>query len=105
MKEYSIKELSKMSGLSEVYLRRSISNGKLVTKKVKLNKNQFKHIISEESFTEFRKNVSHKSKREDGRNKYTSYLNTQEYESLVKLLKDNGLEEVSKLIQRTNQSK
>lgn len=103
-KQYTIKELAKEKDYSEVYLRRSISKDKLPTTKEKIAKNTFRHLISEEQWKEFRSNVSSRSQRTDGRNKFTLYATKDEIKEVRKALEEANLEKINELLKRTNKS-
>jgi hypothetical protein len=86
---YSIKNVVKMTGLSENYIRKSIMSGQLVTTKelipgTKISKNW----ISEEDLNKWNANRKQHSKRDDGRNKFVIYMNQDEVTQLENMLKD-----------------
>jgi len=101
-KQYTIKEICIELKLSEVYVRRMIHHGKIKTTKVEIAKNTFKHQIAEDELNRWRKETSGRSKREDGRSKFTLYATADEYDKIQKLLETESIE--SPLI-RTNKVK
>ena len=82
MKEYTIKQVIEMSGMSNAWIRRAISQGKLKTEKREYGeKGQFKHIITEEAWQEFR--MQSGTKRDDGRSRFVLYANSEELQQLL----------------------
>jgi len=104
MEKYlSIKEICDKYGFSEVYIRRAILKGKLNSKKVEIAKNTYKHLISEADFEKWRKATKGGgNRREDRRNKYNIYCNSEEIALLEQLLKNNDLQTP---IKRSNEKK
>ena len=101
---FTIKEIASIYSLSEFYVRKSIREGKLPSTLVSFdNTNRTRHEVEEVDLLEWRSNIS-STKRDDGRGKYTIYLNEEELSTLQLLLEDN-LEEVSNLLTRTNKKK
>lgn len=74
-----------------------IQKGKLPTTKVKFNKNQFKHMISEEAAEKWRNTSSSRTQREDGRRKFIHYATENEAQELAKILKERKLGIIVKL--------
>ena len=97
-----IKDVAKELGLSEVYVRRMILKGKIETIKKEIRTNTFKHLITREEVERWRSSVASRSKREDGRSKFTLYSTKEEYEAIQKLLKE---QDIQALIQRSNKVK
>lgn len=85
----SINEACRLTGLSRVYIHRSITKFKtLPTTKVPINnKGQYKHMIKVGDLKKWRATRKGTSKRDDGRNKYTSYMNPEEEKLLIELVK------------------
>jgi hypothetical protein len=99
---YSIKEACETLELSPVYVRRMIQKGVIKTNKVEIAKNTFKHEIEAEEIERWRNSIGNRSKREDGRLKFTLYASQDELQQIQKLLEDNTIEA---LIQRSNKVK
>ena len=99
---YTIKSLAKKFGHSEVYIRRMITQGKLLTTKEKIAKNTYRHIISTSDYNAWRASTVTRSKRVDNRNKFTIYLSPVEFKKLDTLL-EAKMPKVQKLLIRTNQ--
>jgi hypothetical protein len=83
---FTINEVLAMTGLSNVYVRKAIKSGKLVTTMgtvpgTKTPRNQ----ISREALEAWRAGISG-SKRSDGRNKFVAYLSPEEVEKLMTLI-------------------
>jgi hypothetical protein len=99
-KLYSIKSAAAELNLSEVYIRRMIQTGKLATTKTQVGDTEvWKHMISEETLTAWRKNSSAKTSRDDGRSKFTLYATAAELAQIQKLLQAN---KVTAIIERAN---
>lgn len=94
MKEYDLKETCNMLGLSPVYVRRMILQGKLKSRKVEIATNTYKHLISEDEIKRWRGTIKGTGirRREDGRNKFNIYCSPDEFDKLQKLLKEQKLE-------------
>jgi hypothetical protein len=92
-KTYSIKEVCNKIGISEVYLRRMILEGKIPTTKHRVSENVWRHEIAESEVSKLQERrvtgVHHT--RTDGRNKYTIYLNPQELTLVNQFIVDNKL--------------
>jgi len=99
---YGIKDVCKKFDLSEVYVRRMILKGKIQTTKIEIRTNTFKHMITEEEILRWRASVSSRSRREDGRSKFSLYSTLEEFEKIQTLLSENGIESI---VQRTNKVK
>ena len=98
----SIKDVCKLLDLTEVYVRRMILKGKIETTKLEIHKNTYKHMITREEVNRWRSSVSGRSRREDGRNKFTLYGTSEEIEQIRKLLEEGKIESV---IERSNKVK
>jgi transposase-like protein len=84
---YSIKAAAAKLGLSEVYVRRMIQQGKLVTEKTRVGDTEiWRHEITEETLTAWRKEAGARSTRTDGRNKFTLYATVEELTAIQKFL-------------------
>lgn len=73
------------TGLSPVYIRKSISKGKLIPSSkepINSNPNHFKYMFKRETVDAWRSQSSNHG-RSDGRNKYTVYCNSGEYKDLT----------------------
>jgi hypothetical protein len=101
-KLYGIKDAAEFLGLSVCWVRRAVLAGKIPSEKVEIAKNTLKHMITEEALVEWRKSLSGRSKRSDGRGKYVLYATPEEHESIQKLIEEGGIEA---LIQRANKVK
>ena len=102
---FSIRESSAKLGVSEMYLRKMISSGKIQTSKVQISDHVWRHEISSAELESFKNRTSNRTSREDGRNKYVIYLNTTEFGKIQKMLKEGGMGEVAKLLNRANPGK
>lgn len=88
----SINEVAEASGLSNVYVRRAILKGDLPSTKVQVGDTVvMRHEINIEDFNAWREGTSSRSKRDDGRGKFTLYATESEYEQIVALLKENEI--------------
>jgi excisionase family DNA binding protein len=91
-KDLGIKEAAKWLGLSEVYIRRLISQNKLETYKVSVSDGVWKHMIPEAELNRLNsKHSSTRTMREDGRNKYTVYATEAELAKLQMITKEAKL--------------
>lgn len=98
----SIKEVVEDSGLSEVYVRRMISKGKIKTTKVTLpSQKGFKHMIRRTDYLQWRETSSH-NRRNDGRGRFLLYGTPEEIQILLNLVEKSGL---GVIITRQNQVK
>jgi len=87
-KSLSIKEAAVELNLSEVYIRRLISQGKLHTNKIFISELVFKHVIDKEDLIALdQKHTSIRTMRNDGRNKYTLYARLDELALIEKYIK------------------
>lgn len=98
----TIKEVCEELGLTMVYVRRMIQKGKIKTTKVEMNKNQFKHLVSREEVERWRASITHRSTRDDGRNKFVLYATQDELAVIEQLLGENNIESI---ITRANKVK
>jgi hypothetical protein len=88
----SIKEAAEASGLSTVYVRRAILKGDLPSHKEQVGDTSVeRHMINVEDFNEWRSNRSSRSRREDGRGKFTLYATEAEYNAITAFLKKEGI--------------
>lgn len=101
VKAYSINEASVKLGMSVIYIRRMISLKKIQTTLVPVAENSktVKHMITEDELNKWRASSSSRSRREDGRSKFTLYASAEEKEQIVALLESNKIEAK---IERTN---
>lgn len=106
-KNYSIKEFVTTFGFSEVYIRRSILQNKLVATKVNVGDSEKveKWIISEEEALRFTTKSASRSKREDGRAKFNLYANSEEREKIEALLAENNIESPFQRANKVKESK
>jgi hypothetical protein len=87
-KTYSIKAAANKLNLSEVYIRRLISQDKLETNKVYISTQVWRHEITEEALLALEaKHTQTRTMRNDGRNKYTVYANAAEFAKLTQIAK------------------
>jgi excisionase family DNA binding protein len=86
----TIKEAAEEFGLSTVWIRRMVHQGKLETIRVKIGETQVERIEIARKSIEVRASGS-KSRRDDGRNKYVVYATPEEYQHLQETLEDAGL--------------
>jgi hypothetical protein len=99
---YSIKAAAIRLQLSEVYIRRLISQDKLITNKVPVSDNVWRHEIPESELLRLEgKHSNIRTQREDGRNKYTLYANLSELAQLQQLAKEAG---IGVIIERANKA-
>jgi hypothetical protein len=84
---YSIKAASAELGLSEVYIRRMIQQGKIATTKEQVGDTEvWRHVIAAETLNEWRNGSSVHTTRNDGRSKFVCYATTTELEAISKFL-------------------
>jgi len=89
----TLKQAVALSGLSMIYIRRAINEGKLPASKEQVGTtNVYRNIIKTPDFEAWRASRNAKTRREDGRNKFDLYATATEYEKLSALCKANGLE-------------
>lgn len=91
-RQYGIKEICAITGLSPVYVRRMIQHGKIQTTKIEIGKNTFKHFVSESELNRWRSSTEARTTREDGRNKFVMYATPAEFEAIQKLLGEYDLQ-------------
>jgi excisionase family DNA binding protein len=97
---FSIKQAASVLNLSEVYIRRMIQQGKIETTKVQVGDTEvWRHEISEEELTKWRKSASSRTSRNDGRSKFVLYATNDELAKIVKLLEAN---KINSIIERAN---
>lgn len=101
-KFYSIEEAANYLNLHSHYVRKLVREGKIETEMVNVTPTSKvkKHMISQVTLDNYKKNHETRTNRTDGRNKYTIYLNQEELESLLKNNPD-----LRDLISRSNPSK
>jgi len=100
--EYGIKDVCRLLDLSMVYVRRMILKGKIQSRKVEIGNNTYKHMILGSEIIRWRTDVGNRSRREDGRSKFTLYSTKEEFVRIQELLKQ---EDIQSLIQRPNKVK
>lgn len=99
-KMYSIKSASSELGLSQVYIRRMIQQGKIQTNKTMIGDSEvWKHEIAESELNRWHSDSSKRTQRNDGRNKYTLYANDEELAQIRKLLEAN---DIGSILERSN---
>ena len=108
-KVFTIKTAAKELGLSEVYIRRAVRSKDLATQLVPVSKGSKteRHEIKESILMEWRATRGSGSRREDGRNKFVLYANSETElgtikEAIAQALPDYPVED---LIVRANPSK
>jgi transposase-like protein len=101
-KTYTIREAARKFGLSEQYVRKMIHAGKIPTTMEPVNDYQSRHVIAEADLNAWRKRAKNRTSRDDGRNKFVAYLTKSEESRLRKLLVENQLTAVDKLLVRAN---
>jgi excisionase family DNA binding protein len=88
---YSIKEAASELGLSEVYIRRMIQQGKIETQKQQVGDTEvWRHMITAETLNEWRSGSSVHTTRNDGRSKFVCYATASELAAIQDFLKDSG---------------
>ena len=89
----SIKEVCSKYNLSEVYVRRMILKGKLLSEKVEIAANTYKHMIAVDEVERWRKaSKGAGSRRDDKRNKFTIYATPDEIAKVQKLIENAKIE-------------
>lgn len=89
----TLKDVVAESGLSPVYVRRAILEGKLPSKKVQVGSTKVvRHEIMRADFETWRKGVGTHTRRADGRSKFALYATPEEFAKLQKLIEANKLE-------------
>ena len=85
MNGYTINEASSKMNLTPFYVRKCIREGKIQSELEQVGETKvMRHIISAEEIERFEtRDKKSVGKRDDGRNKYTIYLTTEEYTELV----------------------
>jgi peptidyl-tRNA hydrolase len=91
-KQYSIKDVCAVTGLSAVYVRRMIQKGKIATTQIEIAKNTFKHMIDEDVLEAWRKTAKMPTRREDGRAKFNLYATAEELAEIEQLLAERNIE-------------
>ena len=89
----TLKQAVALSNLSMIYIRRAINEGKLPAVKVQIGStNVYRNEIKVADFEAWRANKATKTRREDGRNKFTLYATPAELAKLQKLIVEQKLE-------------
>lgn len=106
-KWYTIPEAADFLGFSQAYIRTLIRKNQLTTDMVPLSEGSLvmRHVITESSMGEFLNTVPHKTRRNDGRNKFIVYISPDEYPRVLDVLEENGLGEVARLLEPANKVK
>jgi len=92
----TLKQVCERSGLSMVYVRRCVAQGKLSTTKVEIAKNTFRHEVDEKDYENFVKTRGHNG-RADGKSKFILYTKVEDLEKILALVKSGELDvEVNK---------
>lgn len=80
----SINQFLTLTGLSNVYVRKQIKNGKIpsVLEPLKPGSKTMKRWIPEDTVPEWKGRSGKGNRREDGRTRWIIYLNDEEYEEL-----------------------
>lgn len=101
---YDIKEAATELNFSESYIRTLIRRGTLETTRVPLSEGSLvtKHMIAAEELDRFMNQAPHKTRRHDGRNKFTLYAGPEEVGEIMVLLRESGYDEVADLIEPAN---
>lgn len=86
----TIKEAAAEFGLSTVWIRRMVHQGALEVIRVQVGDTKVERIEIARKSIEARATGS-KSRRDDGRNKFTLYATPDEFEKLTELLEANGI--------------
>lgn len=100
----SLLEVAALYDLSSVYVRNAIRHGELKTTLVPVapESKTMKHMITREDASAWRESRKSRSRREDGRNKFTMYATPAELEQIQSLLANA---DVQALIERAHQKK
>lgn len=103
---FTIKDIV-AKGHSDVYVRRAIAQGKLKATKERIGDTKVeRNVISQEDYDAWRASVNTRSRRDDGRNKFTAYMTPEEYDDLRQhLLASDHLSHLVDLIDRANKKK
>lgn len=97
--EIGVAEALKLSGFDNAYLRRLLGEGKIEAEKRFITGTRIpKWFINKASLVDYVARGS-KTRRKDGRNKYTCYLTPAEHETLQAICKDADFQLI---IKRTN---
>lgn len=92
----TLKEAIRLSGLSDVYVRRAILLGKLQSTKVAVNNTSvLRHEIKVADFEAWRASVGTRGRRSDGRAKYNLYGTPEEIEAIQLLLNEQHMAEAN----------
>jgi len=107
MKRFDIPAAAVEIGFSVPYVRTLIRTGKIKTtlEPVHEGSNVLKHVIEEDELQRFVKQAPHKSRRQDGRNKYNMYATNEELIEVRQMLYDAGKKELADLIVPANRLK
>ncbi len=90
-KRYTIKEAAAALNLSEVYIRRMISQKKLNTVQIRISENVWRHEIEEEEIKRWRSASASRTTRSDNRNKFNLYATGDELAILETFIRNNNL--------------
>lgn len=105
--QYDILAAANKLGFSQTYIRTLVRRGVIKTTRVPLSEGSLvtKHVISEAVLDEFLNETPHKSRREDGRNKFIMYADPGEYVLVHQALVAADLQEIAELIIPANKVK
>lgn len=87
----TIKEAAAEFGLSPVWIRRMVHQGKLEVIRVQVGDSKVERIEIARKSIEVRA-LGSRTRRDDGRNKFTLYATPEEHTKLIELLAANGIE-------------
>jgi excisionase family DNA binding protein len=97
---FTIKEAAIELGLSTVYIRRMIQNGKIATVKTQVGDTEvWRHEIAAAELAKWRKDAGSRTTRTDGRNKYALYATAEELAEINEWLAEN---ENGAIVERAN---
>ncbi len=103
--KFSIRQSAVKLGVSEMYLRKMIAQGKIQTVKVAISDHVWRHEITSQELAAFKNRTSQRSSREDGRNKFVVYMNAAEEAKVREVLKGAKLPQIEQLLKRANPGK
>ena len=105
MSNFTIRTAANKLGVSEMYIRKCVLEGKIETKQVYFTEKTWRHEITPEALEKFNKSRGNSPHRRDGRNKFVIYLTKAEEQKVRKLLESANMQNVAKLLGRANPPK
>lgn len=101
---YDIKQAADRLGYTAQYIRMLIRDDLLEAEQIPISPGALvhKYVMTEAAIVTFETTVQSKSRRTDNRTKWVSYASFNEMEQVIKLLEDNGLQDVADTIKPWN---